>query len=66
MKLRNAPMSIQRRGGNRWKLLVIAAIIAIALLFWLEWLGSERSQRLTEIPVATPDTKEKTGSKIDR
>ena len=59
-------MLTRRKGRNRWKLLLTAAIFVVGLLFWLEWLGSEQPQKVTEIPVAKPDSKAKTGSKIDK
>lgn len=45
---------------------MFAALMSIiALLFWLEWLGSEQPQRQREVPVSVPETKTKTGPKID-
>jgi hypothetical protein len=55
----------QRRNG-RWKLLLAVLLISIALLFWLEWLGSAQLQSQKEIPVSSPGTRAETGSKIDR
>jgi hypothetical protein len=66
MEQRNAYMTGLRRGSNRWKLLLSAAIFAVALIFWLEWLGSEKQQTVTEIPIAAPDARTKTGSNIDK
>jgi hypothetical protein len=66
MEQRNTYMTGLRRGSNRWKLLLIAAIFAVALIFWLEWLGSERQRTVNEIPIAAPDARTKTGSNIDK
>jgi hypothetical protein len=46
---------IERKSKLAWLLLV--AGLAVALLMWLEWLGSEQPMRVTEIPVQAPTTK---------
>jgi hypothetical protein len=45
----------KRRNRVAWLLLV--AGLAAALLFWLEWLGSEQPMQVTEIPVQAPINK---------
>ncbi|MBL0924100.1 MAG: hypothetical protein IBJ12_06480 [Sphingomonadaceae bacterium] len=56
---------VVRGGRKKWLLWSVpVAIIAITLLLWLEWLGSERPLQIKEIPVGIPA--EKAGSRIDR
>lgn len=55
--------AMARRGG--WKKMLIwlalAATLAVVLVIWLEWLGSEQPMRVIEIPVQP--TEAKTGSR---
>jgi hypothetical protein len=40
--------------------------LALALLFWLEWLGSERPLTTTEAPVSQPVAKQETGLHVEK
>lgn len=42
---------------------ISAIAICVALLFWLEWLGSERPQQVVEQPLAAPPAPVKTATK---
>jgi hypothetical protein len=54
-------MARQRVWGKRLAWLALLAGLAIALLFWLEHLGSEQPLQVKEIPVQPPA--EKAGSR---
>jgi hypothetical protein len=45
-----------RRKGM-WLGLMLIALLLLALLFWLEHLGSEQPRNLKEIPVVAPEDK---------
>jgi hypothetical protein len=57
---------LQIRGGavrnNRWRkrapIIAALALMAIALLFFFEWLGSEQPQIWVESPIAVPVAKD--------
>jgi hypothetical protein len=51
---------IGRKRKKIWPMSLLVAFIGAALLFWLEWLGSEQPLVLKEIPAQAPA--EKTGS----
>ena len=48
--------------NNRWRrrvpIIVALALVAIALLFFFEWLGSEQPQIWVESPIAVPVAKD--------
>jgi hypothetical protein len=48
-------MQLQHQKGSRrlWIWLVLLGAL-VALIFWLEWLGSEKPMDITEQPVAIP------------
>jgi len=47
----------QCSSGKKWLVwLLLVAGAAIALLMWLEWLGSEQPMQVIEIPVQAPAT----------
>ena len=50
-------MARQIEWKSRLAWLLLVAGLAVALLMWLEWLGSEQPMRVTEIPVQAPITK---------
>jgi hypothetical protein len=50
-------MARQVRWGKKLAWLVLIAALVIALLFWLEHLGSEQPQQIKEIPVQPPAEK---------
>jgi hypothetical protein len=39
-------------------MILVLALLAIALLFFFEWLGSEQPQKWVESPIAVPVAKE--------
>jgi hypothetical protein len=47
-------MRIWREGMAHWTYIVGAALLAIGMLIWLEWLGSERPVTRAEVPVRLP------------
>lgn len=48
----------QRSGWQKMLIwLVLAATLAVVLVVWLEWLGSEQPMRVIEIPVQPPEAK---------
>jgi hypothetical protein len=59
-------MQIRRGRVGKWTYATVAAILAIVLLFWFEWLGSERSLTTTEVPVSQPVAKQKTGLHVEK
>ena len=59
-------MTVQRARTTRWIYGAGAAILAVALLFWLEWLGSERPITTTEVPVSQLAAKQKTGLHVEK
>ncbi len=59
-------MQIRRARKTMWIYGAGAAILAVALLFWLEWLGSERPITTTEVPVSQPVTNQKTGLHVEK
>lgn len=59
-------MQIRRGRTARWTYGGGAAILALALLFWLEWLGSERPLTTTEVPVSQPVAKQETGLHVEK
>ncbi len=50
-------MARQIEWKSRLAWLLLVAGLAVALLMWLEWLGSEQPMQVTEIPVQAPITK---------
>ena len=50
--------------NNRWRkpvpIIAALALLAIALLFFFEWLGSEQPQIWVESPIAVPVAKDQT------
>ena len=53
-------MSVMERGRDKksvWLWLALVALVLTALLFWLEYLGSEQPLVLREVPVAVPANK---------
>lgn len=59
-------MQIRRGKSAKWIYAVGAAILAIVLLFWLEWLGSEQPLKTIEVPVSQPVAKQKTGLHVEK
>lgn len=59
-------MNVRRLTRDRWIYLVGAVVTAAAILFWLEWLGSEQPLTKTEVPVFHAAAKQKTGSHIEK
>jgi hypothetical protein len=48
---------MRRSNGKKWLMRsLLVAGLAIALLVWLEWLGSAQPLQVMEIPVAAPAT----------
>ncbi len=50
-------MARQIEWKSRLAWLLLVAGLAVALLMWLEWLGSEQPMQVTEIPVQAPTTR---------
>ena len=50
----------------RWRYAVGVAIAGVILLFWLEWLGSERPLTMTEVTVSQPAAKQETGLDVEK
>ena len=50
--------------NNRWRgrvpMFAVLALLAIALLFFFEWLGSEQPQIWVESPIAVPVANDQT------
>lgn len=59
-------MSVRRGGMVRWTYVVSAVILGAGLLFWFEWLGSERPLTITEVPVSQPAAKQETGLDVEK
>lgn len=57
----------ERRGRIvRWTYAIGVAIAGVILLFWLEWLGSERPLTMTEVTVSQPAAKQETGLDVEK
>lgn len=50
-------MNVWHGGKVRWTYVAGAAIVGLLILFWLEWMGSERPLMVTEVPVSQPAEK---------
>ena len=59
-------MNVRRGRMVRWTYAVGAAIAVVMLLFWLEWLGSERPLTMTEVTVSQPAAKQETGPDVEK
>ena len=59
-------MNVRRGRMVRWTYAVGAAIAVVMLLFWLEWLGSERPLTMTEVTVSQPAAKQETGPHVEK
>ncbi len=59
-------MAFERARTSRWIYIAGAAISAVVLMFWLEWLGSERPMTTIEVPVSQPVAKQKTGLHVEK
>jgi flagellar basal body-associated protein FliL len=44
----------QQKGSRRLWILLFLLVAIAALIFWLEWLGSEQPMEITEQPVSIP------------
>jgi len=44
----------QKKGLRKFWVFVFLLIVAVALLFWLEWMGSEQKMKEIEQPVPIP------------
>jgi hypothetical protein len=52
------PVKNASKAGNRGYLTwVVAIVLAVGILFWLEWMGSEQPQHVIEIPITAPKDK---------
>ena len=59
-------MNVRRGRMVRWIYVVGAAIVGVILLFWLEWLGSERPLTVTEVTVSQPATTQESGLNVEK
>ena len=59
-------MNVRRGRMVRWTYVAGAAIVGLLILFWLEWMGSERPLTVTEVPVSQPAEKQKTSLNVEK